>query len=180
MNKFNMGDVVHLATVRSTEKRTTCPDCMGKKFLTVIMGDDSRVTIDCAGCSLGYDPPRGYVTYFEHEARSETFIVGRIEIKPDGVEYGYGCRCGIKESDVFATAEEAMVRAKELEAQYNAEKLQKVYQKTKLTRTWSRNATYHRKRIRECERDLAHHRAKLDAAKAHVKTKEPKPEEGTG
>ena len=171
MNKFNIGDWVWIAESGSTQKYKICPDCMGKLYLTVILGDNSQVTIPCATCAPGIEPPTGKVSYYEWDASVRTAIVRKIEIeagKP--VEY-YLDQCGYaKEYNVFATKEDAEIRAKELQKQHNEEEAKKVYQKDKNNHTWAWHVRYHREQIKRAQYELEYHTAKLQAAK--TKTKE--------
>ena len=47
--KYKIGDHVWRAGFGSTDNYVTCPDCAGTKRLRVIMGDESVVSIACAG-----------------------------------------------------------------------------------------------------------------------------------
>lgn len=78
MSKYKIGDEVWFAEWRNGEDYITCPDCFGKKFLTVILGDGSQVTIDCAGCALGYEPPRGIVKIYTHGADARQVTITRV------------------------------------------------------------------------------------------------------
>ena len=129
---YLIGDKVWHASCKSTKERVTCPECFGKKYLTVILGDDSQVTIDCAGCASGYDPPRGYINYWKQYVDVSLVIIERVEINPDYVEYGINrTDCSyriVKATDVFLTKKEAEIRAQELTENWNQEKLAKIHQ----------------------------------------------------
>ena len=173
---FNLEDRVWHASRTNVEERVVCPECFGKKYLTVILGDDSQVTIDCAGCASGYDPPKGYVTYRKQDVDVSQVTIDRVEINPDYVEYGfdrvgYGIRIA-KDTEIFATKEEAEIRAKELAEEWNQVQLDRIHQKKKNDRTWAWHVHDYRKQIREAEKTIEYATAKLDAAAAHVKQKE--------
>ena len=170
---YNIGDKVWYAGRTSTQEQVVCPECFGKKYLTVILGDDSKVTINCAGCASGYDPPRGYVTYYKQHIEVSQVTICKVEINPDYVEYGFdsfggGCRIA-KDTDLFPTKEEAEIRAKELAEEWNKEKLAQIHRKEKNNRTWSWHVHYHRGQIRDAEKTIERSTAKLDAARTHVK-----------
>ena len=178
MNKYNIGDKMWYAHREAKEKAIDCPDCFGKKYLTVIKGDDSRVTIDCSGCSRGYMPPAGFVTYYEHSASVEEITIQGMDIDPSGkTSYKFNATsCSWRnadESELFATKEEAEKRAIELSEEHNKRELARINLKEKDGRTWSFNACYHRKGIKQAEKDLAYHTDKLNVAKQHSKIKEP-------
>jgi len=76
--KYNIGDKVWRATSGTEEKKVLCPECFGKTFLTVILGDNSQVKIWCVSCTVrseySYeDISTGYVRYYEWHAKVELF-----------------------------------------------------------------------------------------------------------
>jgi hypothetical protein len=167
-SKYNLGDRVFIVRQGQTEKYATCPDCAGKRFLTVIMGDDSQVTIPCTGCTCAYDSPRGAVRYYEYEAEIESGTIGAVKILDDTFEYevptgcgGYWCK---KESEVFATIEEAKEAGKILIAEHNQQEIDNIKKKHKDHRTWAWSATYHRKCIKDAQEKIVYHSARLDWA----------------
>lgn len=173
MEVYNIGDKVWHATCKTTLTKVTCPECFGKRYLTVILGDDSKVTIDCAGCASGYDPPKGYVTHYEHGADVSLVTIGRVEINPDHVEYGFnrvgGCMNIAKDTELFSTKEEAEIRAKQLSEEWDKDQLTKIHQKEKHDHTWSWHVHYHRKQIKDAEKTIEYAKKKLDAARIHIK-----------
>lgn len=169
LKTYNVDDKVWYAGRESTVEKVVCPECFDKKYLTVILGDDSQVTIDCAGCSKGYDPPKGYITYFKQSVKVELVTIDRVEIDRDYVEYAFnkvGCHCNIaKNTDIFSTKEGAENRAKELAEEHNKEQLAKIHQKKKNDRDWSWHVHYYRKMIRDAEKTIEDAKKKLDVAK---------------
>jgi len=174
---YNINDKVWYAKRYSVVEKVVCPECFGKKYLTVILGDGSQVTIDCAGCTYGCDSPRGYATYYKQDVEVKQVIIDGMRITRDYVEYEINktsCSCNIiKGSDLFSTKEEAEVRAKELAEEWNKEQLAKIHRKEKNHRDWSWHVYYYRQQIRRAEKDIEYAKKKLDAAKTHVK-EEPK------
>lgn len=173
-NKYNLGDQVWYASFETRTKTIVCDDCRGQKYLTVIMGDGSQVTIDCAGCSAGYEPPKGYNTICEGTPNSDLKTIERINIQFDKVEYQSGCWV-LHEDRFFDTKEEADKKAERLAEEYKQEQLHRLKNlKENHKRTWSWNAHYHRRAIKEAQRQLEYHTAKLNVAK--IKAKEIKDE----
>lgn len=176
MKTYNINDKVWHANRKSTEERATCPECFGKRYLTVILGDGSQVTIDCAGCASGYDPPQGYVTYHKQGVDVRLVTICKVTIYSEYAEYGFdgteSCHHVAKDTDLFSTKKEAEVRARELAKEWNREQLAKIHRKEKNHRDWSWHVHYHRKQIRNAEKTIEYAKAKLDAAKAHTKEKE--------
>jgi hypothetical protein len=79
--KFNLGDHVWYAGISSGQKQIQCPDCFGKKFLTVILGDDSVVTVECPECRKGYYGSSGTILSYDYETSVELCRVEGVEIK---------------------------------------------------------------------------------------------------
>ena len=172
---YQIGDKVWYANRESIQEKVTCPECFGKKYLTVILGDDSKVTIDCAGCASGYEPPKGYVTYYKQDVDVRLVIIDRVEINPTYIEYGFGrvgcARHIAKDTDLFATKEEAEVRAKKLSKEWNKERLDRIHKKEKNNHTWSWHVHYYRSQIRDAEKTIKYANAQLDVAKIHMEGK---------
>lgn len=178
MNKFNIGDKVWYATSGSREQKVLCPECFGKRQLRVILGDDSEVLIPCEGCSYRpegyYDSyPSGYCRYYEWYAEPRLVTITGLEINQEKVEYrshtGSGSYWCFKEDECFLTEEEAKFKADQMVAEHNAKELEKIYTKEKHNRTWAWNLSYHRKRIKDAEREIEYHSKKFEYAKTRVK-----------
>ena len=181
---YNIGDRVWYAGMESREASVVCPECFGKKYLTVILGDDSQVTIDCAGCASGYNPPKGYVTYYENTAFVEQVTITGFDVDADKIRYKFDIvrKCndgfhrtlqsGADDYKVFGTKEEAEVKAKELAEEHNREKLERINCKEQHNHTWSWNVHYHRRQIREAKKSIEYHEGKLVVAREKSKEKE--------
>ena len=167
MNKFNIGDTVWFAQRKAVKKKTTCPDCFGKKYLTVILGDDSKVTIDCAGCTSGFAPPRGDIDYSQQEVDVKQVKITRMDISAEKIKYYFDD--GFYSKDVFATREEAEIRAKELAEEYNKQELERIHCKKKNYRTWAWHVHYYRDIISRAKKEIERTEAKLDVAKVKAK-----------
>ncbi len=165
---FKRNDIVWYAGRESVVETVVCPECFGKKYLTVILGDDSRVTIDCAGCAAGFDPPQGYLTYRVQHVEVRQVTICYIEIGSDGIRYGFDQRPTSRsiapDTDLFTTKPEAEVRALALAEEWNAKQLVELHRKKKNDRDWSWHVHYYRKMIRDAERTIEDARAKLEVA----------------
>ena len=165
--KYNIGDKVYWASRDNREKHLTCPDCFGKLALTVILGDDTRVSIPCVTCAKGYEPPVGYITYWEWYPSVQPVTVTGCTIRENVVpEYYVDPNYVVKETALFSTLEEARVYANKLCEEENNRAIEI---KEKPTRTWAGNISHYRSQIKRSEKDIAYYTAKLNAAKAHVK-----------
>ena len=173
-----IGDKVWYAKSGSEEKSVLCPECFGKKYLKVILGDDSELLIHCVSCS--YRPEysyeeisTGYVKYYAWSAKPIQLEITGMDIDGLKVEYksatGHGSYYRLNEDEIFDTEEEAKLRANQLSAEHNQDELDKINRKEKNNRTWAWNVHYHRNCIKRAERDLAYHQSKFLSAKAHLK-----------
>ena len=175
--KYKIGDKVWYATSGTREKKVLCPECFGKTYLTVILGDDSQVKIWCVSCTIrGFnyeDISTGYVSYYEWYAEPQLRTITGMEVSPSKIEYrseaGSGSYYRLEDENTFDTEEEAKIKANQLSAEHNEEELAKIHRKEKNNRTWAWNVHYHRDGIKRAERDLAYHQSKFISAKAHLK-----------
>jgi hypothetical protein len=71
---------------------------------------------------------------------------------------------GYYAQQVFDSEQEALEYAKALRDAHEADERRRILAKEKDTRSWAWNATYHRKRIKEAEKQIAYHRSKLEVA----------------
>lgn len=170
---FKIGDTVWVAFSQNTTKHVQCPHCFGRKFLTVILGDDSQVTIDCLGCSAGYEPPRGYLEIYEWKENVVQKKISGIETSTARpTRYHFNESAYEYDENVFATESEAMARAGILSKKRNEEEMDRLnHKKHNENRTWSWNATYHRSELKRAKHDVEYHTAKLEVAKLHAKNK---------
>lgn len=173
MARFKIGDKVWVAKNNAKEEFIPCPDCLGKRYLTVTMGDDSQVTIDCVCCRRGYEGPAGVISTYEYQPIvlyvELTSVESELKEDVEVERYGHsGCYREDGEN-VFATEAEAKVRADIFAKERKAEEEARLLRKEKETRSWAWNAHYHRKCIKQAEKDLAYHASKLNAALPHVK-----------
>lgn len=172
MNQFNIGDNVFRANYAPmTEVWIECPECAGTLAHEIILGCGDRVSIDCAECGPGYNPPTGKIRTYEPVASVNQFTVTGMEIREGKTRY-YSATSHVHDDyNTFATHDEAMERAEVLVQEHREREAEKVTRKEKSHKSWAFNASYHRENIKRCERDIEYHKAKL--AVASVKAKEP-------
>ena len=174
---YKINEEIYHAQYERKQRFIVCPDCMGKRFLTVIMGDDSKVTIDCVGCTRGaYEGPHGNIETWDFEPTVTKRKITGMEVTPQKTEYKshiFCDECGsswhsLKNEDIFTTEAEAIIRANELKEEAGKEEVKRLSQKHDRNRTWAWNAHYHKDCIRRANKDLIYHTGKLDSAKAHM------------
>lgn len=172
--KYKIGDVAWYANRERKIKWLECPHCFGQKALTVILGDGSQVSIDCECCRRGLEA-WGRIESWEEVVAVKQITINRVEVFPDKVEYGFYESYRTEEINLFDTKEDAEVRAEELAEEYRQEEFRRLEAKDKYSRKWSWHVYYHRNAIKEAQRQIAYHTAKLNVAK--TKSKQPDVEE---
>lgn len=170
---YKLGEVLYRATIQRSETEVSCPDCFGRRHLVVILGDDSRVTIACSTCSRGYEPPRGFVKVEVIGAVVESVIVSKIEQESNNgasvVFYSGNGFYRVSADDLFTNVETAQVRADTLALEYQQDQRERAKRKEKDGKTWAWHVTYHRRGIKDAQRQLEHHTGRLTVALEHKK-----------
>lgn len=173
-HNIKLGDQVWVAIARGQRKSITCPDCFGTGQLDVILKDGTKHSIDCAGCSRGYLGPQGSVETWDYEPKVSVETVTHIEQQiGQPPEYRAGSYC-YKADQVFLTRDEAVARAAVMAEEQAQEEAEKIKRKEKDTKTWAWHVHYHRKQIRDAEKSIAYHTAKLAVAKLNAKPEKEK------
>lgn len=170
--KFQIGDDVWFAKFENTEASIVCPDCGGTKHVTVEMFDGTRHTLNCEGCKVGFEGPRGRLKTWERKPVALPVRVSSVSIEADKIEYRVNGGWIADEDRLFLTKEEAMVRADEVAAEATREESERLQRKLKADRTWAWHVHYHRRAVRQAEKDLAYHTSKLNVARAKAKESE--------
>lgn len=159
---YKIGDLVYYASVQCTPKEIPCPDCLGNRYLTVTLGDKTLVTVDCPECERGWRGSLGTVTTYDYLPHVDCLDI--IGVEKEKGELFYHLPGYWRATEVFSTQDEAENRAKELVVEYTENEAKRLKTKEKPTKTWAWNATYHRSKIRQAEKDLIYHKSKLDVA----------------
>jgi len=172
---YNIGDKVWIVDNSLKTVTYPCPDCLGKRYLTVIMGDNSTVSIDCGQCYVASDwsgYSRGYLERSERSWDVKEAIVNEIRLENGSMVYRTDPYNGYNEP-IFSDKIEAMKHAlhkKDIDDNREASRL---YTKEKPHKTWQHNVSYHRGVLRRNNKDNEYHTAKLNVAlelaKKHTK-----------
>jgi hypothetical protein len=105
------------------------------------------------------------VRVYNRRAKALPVTITGVEVRRDGkIEWRTDSHYCPDERDLFETEDCALARALEKAAAADVEEREKISAKEKPTRTWSWNATYHRKQIKDAQRNLEYHTKKLAAA----------------
>jgi hypothetical protein len=169
--KYEIGQQVYHATWDTRTAHVVCPDCGGTGRLRVTFHDDTQVSIDCRNCSSGYDKPSGQVQIYERQARANLSTITGCEVDGTKVEWRLDTHYRVSEDELFDLYVPCLEYAKAKAAAADKAELEKVNTKQKDTRTWAWNASYHRKCIKDAQKALDYHTAKLNVAA--LKAKEP-------
>lgn len=167
--KYEIGQSVWLATFETREAWEVCPDCAGTGRIRFLYPDDTVAAIPCEGCSRGYDAPNGRVRYYAARPKAEFCTITGVEINGSKTEWRTSSSYRVEEDRLFDTEETAQAKANEIAADYEAEQKGRALGKEKPTKSWSWHVHYHRRAIRDAQKQIAYHSAKLTAAKIKAK-----------
>lgn len=181
--KFNIGDKIWYAKYeRYTTEKVTCPDCCGNKYLTIIMGDETKINIPCQSClhrdEYSYeDYSRGFIEVYVGKPKVEQLIITGIDCQGDEIEYKMktsSCSCYIAtEKQIFNNEADAIIKGQGLADEYLIEQKNNIEnRKHNDKRTWAWHVYYHRKAIEGAKKNIEYHTKKLGIA--IVKNKEAK------
>lgn len=163
--KFNIGDDVFWVESHCHYQKTIpCPMCFGKKFVTVILGDDSKVQTACGFCEREMEGSTGYATIWEPTAIIKSGQITGVSTK-DGIKYEVNYN-SLSEDEILTSQDAA-----------NAEYLFKLEEVKKQAQKWFNDsfvnctkkqvwsAGYHKRCIEQAERTIEWHKAKLGMIK---------------
>ena len=161
MNKFKMGDLVFwVESGVHGERKIPCPICCGKRFVTIILGDNFKEKIVCGACSFGFNPPCGEVSAYDPYSQIQSGFISGISTR-NGVRYEIGYNC-IEEHKLFIDEEDANkereVQAVEVGKRAHAWREENLVSHKK-NQVWS--VGYHRRCIQEKEEQIEWHERKL-------------------
>lgn len=172
--KYQIGQPIWRATWDASGSYVTCPDCGGTGRLRVTFHDETQVSIACANCARGYEPPTGFIHVYDRKAVARLTTITGCEVEGDKVEWRTTDSYRNPESDLFDNEADCLARAAEMAAEADREEREKVNRKHKDTRTWAWNVSYHRNQIKEAQRQIEYHTRALNVAKVRAKEPEPK------
>jgi len=173
---LNIGDRAYYYDTKSNQTEIPCPECLGQCFHEITLGCGDKHTIACERCKEGYLGPSGVTRPYilERVPQVEEGIVTGITHEDGAWKYKFTNKVGNERwftDRVCATEQEALEKAEDACKKYNAEQMDCATRKYNDTKSWSWNATYHRKGIKDAERNLEHHKRALDWANHKKKDK---------
>ena len=160
---FNIGDTYYLPHHNPTQVTVPCPTCYGALKVTLILGNGEQVDVQCEGCGKGYEGPKGCITEYSYEPFVSSFKIAGIHSMYDG-EFTLKSTGGetANFTQLFQDKDAAMEKAKQqmkesLDQNMRSSTASTKYQRANLT--WS--VQYHEKCIKDNERKIAWHRARI-------------------
>ena len=171
--QFQIGDTAYYARAGNRQVWITCPECLGSGRLRVILGDGSEVSIECVCCDRGYEGSPGKIQTYDFVSEVDIVTIYGIESNlVNGAlhtRYKFDGCYSTDQENLFLTKEEAKNRADVLAAEHAAEEKKKIGYKEKQTKTWARNASYHRQCIAKAQQQIVYHTSKLTVAAKNAK-----------
>jgi hypothetical protein len=160
---FEIGDVYWIPAGPSRSERVTCPMCLGDKFITAIIGSGEKYELECECCMLGYQGPQGTVSQYVRTPEAEEYKIASIEEWRDNQWYLKSTAGRYSNFDMlYKTEEEALAADVKREADLEESNMKNL-RKKKYGRVSSWSIQYHKTQIKEFERKIAWHEAKLHA-----------------
>jgi uncharacterized protein YbaR (Trm112 family) len=164
---FDIGEQVWWVGRGHHEEWITCPECNGDKALTLIQGNGEKVSINCACCSLGYEPPTGTIKRNYYHFEPQEFICRTADLSFDDFRYtnNYGDNVNVKDS-LFKTKEECQKRCEELNAEKEKDEERRLLVNTESKRrdmAWS--VHYWGRKVGDLKKELEFAQKRLSACK---------------
>jgi len=167
--KYQIGQQVWRASWTTTENYVTCPDCGGTGRIRVTFHDETQVSIDCQRCTYGYNTPTGTLKVYDRKAIAvPTTIIG-MEVDGGKLKWKTNDCYQVDEVDLFDNEADCLKRAEVMAVEADAQEREKIQKKEKDTRSWAWNAQYHKREIKEAQKKIEYHTAKLNVATIKAK-----------
>ena len=173
MKEYNIGDKVWWATCGQEQITIDCPICFRAKKVVLILGNGEKIEAPCEYCVRGFEEPKGFTNEYRLISEVKEIAITGKEVREDekgrNIEYRYQNYCLCYGDSIFDTKEEAEVRVVQKIKEYeDSEVLRNAYRKKKNQTHYSWSVGYHRKRLKDAERDIAYHSRKITELKEHV------------
>ena len=161
---FEIGQKLWAPATSPRQVTVPCPVCAGARAVTVILGSGERVGVACDACGLGFDGARGVIKEWEYDPHTEPFEIAAVRSMRDGRWTLVSTTGTERQFDELCATEADALAVSTL-------KCAEIYERNMQTRqhkragvqrhTWS--IQYHRKQIKDLERQIAWHTGKITA-----------------
>lgn len=160
---FILGRQYWLPRLSPQQITVPCPVCYGAKAVVVTLGNGDQVTVECAGCGLGYEGPRGYVHSYTYDAHAAPFTIKSVDSMHGGDWWLRSAEGGTAPwADLRDTQEVALAESRERMQQVVDDNTRRAAASGKRAikqATWS--VRYHEMCIADLDQKLQWHRAKV-------------------
>ena len=161
---FAIGQTLWTARTSPQQATIACPVCFGKRVIRVELGNGELVPINCDGCGLGYEGPRGIITEYDHSPAADPFTIAEVvafqnnewTFKSDDGKTAYN-------TGLYLTKSEALAESQKRCDEFHERNIMTRGGKRAGVKKAGWTVRYHRREIANLERDLAWHRAKVNA-----------------
>lgn len=163
MREYNIDDTVWIASCGQEEVRKDCPVCYGKRFVTLILGNDDEIKTPCDYCGKGYEGPKGYILEYEWVAEPRRVtICNKTKREVNGkIEYDFGSYDAYFH-EAYDTKEEAEAKTLEnIKEREESERKNIEWRKSHNHKTYSWHVGYSLKEIKEAKRKLDWHNQRV-------------------
>lgn len=156
----------------------TCPECQGDGFITFVLKDGTKHTLNCRGCGGPYDKElgSGKVRDAKWEFRPVRFIPRRVDIH--GEEFSYSesgpnetCYRTVSADDLFTTKEECEQECERQRERCKNTEWRNRFVKARNNKDAAWSVHYWRKQIRDHENDIRIAWERLNVVEVYHATK---------
>lgn len=175
MTTFNIGDKAWLANYQSERVEIQCPTCFGKKEVTLILGNGTQLALPCDGCTIGYDPPTGFISDYVTEPKAVPVDILGMNIRRDSVTEYVTDKGICREDDLYSTEESALSEAarKKIEQdRLNETRVENIKKNVRQSFLW--NARYHLREAKRSRENVLYHEKMARLCGNRVKEQEAK------
>jgi len=160
---FEIGHTYFLPHHNPTQVSVPCPVCYGNKKVIVILGNGEHVYVECEGCGIGFEGPRGYVMEYRYDPFVSEFTVKEIHSMYSG-EWTLKSTTGqtANWTQLYTDYNAAMAEAEKTMKECIDRNMRDSIGRTKHQREqkcWT--IAYHEKCIKDWEKKIEWHRSKV-------------------
>jgi hypothetical protein len=162
--RYQIGQILWVARYDMEHDSVECPDCGGEGRIRVTFHDDTEVSIECGNCRAGYDPPTGRVRTWRRMPRTELVTLTGYEVNGAEERYRTSTSYLVPPENLFEHGTWAMLMALGVAMSDTERERGRILTKEKDKRSWAWNASYHRRCLKEAQRNVEYHTSKLAVA----------------
>ncbi|MCP5065126.1 MAG: hypothetical protein GY946_01045 [bacterium] len=81
---FALGEQVWSVPYGGKQVSIECPECVGTRVCTIILGNGETHTLACRGCGTGYDKSTGRIKRWVYDLKPEPFTPRRVRMDRPG------------------------------------------------------------------------------------------------